>query len=258
MNICQLEEARSICPLGAAAWLGHTWPARLRKKGRREGGWGRGRRAGWSRTARSPACDVRTPGVPASWAPGSAVSSSLVLSCSQSGQASEGTPVTCHRIPWEASRTAAGRAASRLHLRSPSPAQRGIATASELSPRHPDDPAVPPRRGLVSFRVPRPRRHRHPLPGASCALQDVQHLQMAPTVPWWAKPTLVKRHCSLIQHLELGGRNSPGEVRTCACSDSAGLGGELGHGLRLRAPLSVPCPRRRSSGCDGRGLHDFV
>lgn len=97
-----------------------------------------------------------------------------------------------------------------------------------------------------------------PPAGASCALQDVQHLQMAPTVPWWAKPTLVKRHCSLIQHLELGGRNSPGEVRTCACSDSAGLGGELGHGLRLRAPRSVPCPRRRSSGCDGRGLHDFV
>lgn len=40
-----------------------------------------------------------------------------------------------------------------------------------------------------------------------------------PTVPWWAKLTPVENCCSLIRHLELGGRNRPGEVSTGARSE---------------------------------------
>lgn len=180
-------------------------------------GWRRGRQAGVVTDSEEPLVRCLDPGVAASWAPGPAVSSSLVLSCSQSRHASEGIPVTCHQIPWEASRTAAGRAASRLHLHRSSPAQRGAATAL-LSPRHPDDlvtlgwicllqgpsassPLALPAGGLPCAAGPSaPPASARWTPAVSSRRDDQRCLRMVPTVPWWATPTPVEKHCSLIQH----------------------------------------------------------
>lgn len=38
VNICRVQEARSVSPLGAPACLGGTWAARLPRKRRKEGG----------------------------------------------------------------------------------------------------------------------------------------------------------------------------------------------------------------------------